>query len=142
MELMALGLCYVARGTAPFFFYEGLMGKQDDDLIGTVCMDSDIALKLKEIQSQTSRNIDPVKRGNYAILLKKYPRERMERIVENLLLTSETDCRVGFAMLKYLIGDTTPAVTSPKASLEELRSLIDAKLIEVASQVPPESSEE
>jgi hypothetical protein len=115
---------------------------KDDDLVGVVSMDDAIALKIQEIRSHTSYAIEPVKRGNYAILLRKCPKDRMERIVENLLTNAESDCRVGFAMLKYLIGEAQPVNTSPRAQLEELRAMIDAKLVEVVTQVPDVQSEE
>ena len=115
---------------------------RDDDLVGVVTMDDAIAIKLQELKAQTVVSVDPIKRGNYSILLKKCPKERLERIVENLLVTAETDCRVGFAMLKYLIGEPQPINTSPRAQLEELRAMIDAKLVEVVTQVPDRPAEE
>lgn len=109
------------------------------DLVEIITIDDAIELKMQELRAPSSHYIEPAKRRNYDMLLKGATPEVMTRILGNLLQQAQSDSRVGFAMLQYLIGKPREINTSPNVVMDELRGLIVARM---ATQVPKRIAEE
>jgi hypothetical protein len=108
------------------------------DLVEVVSIDRAIELKMEELRAPSSHYIEPTKRANYNLLLRKASPEVLGRILDNLLNHAERDPRVGFAILQYLIGKPREMNLGPTVVMDELRALISARMV---SKVPEESSD-
>lgn len=113
--------------------------KPNDDLVEIVTIDDAIERKMLELQAPSSHYIEPTKRANYTLLLQKATPQVLGRIIDNLLAQAESDPRVGFAMLQYLIGKPREMNVGPTVVMDELRALISARMV---SQVPVPETEE